>query len=198
MHKNTWFLRFAEGTDGNQANAGDTAPEAGKADADQATQGNPSNSSASDSDSQKTAEKIVEDYVKRATAGQAARFKEDNASEPASEDEVKAEEEPAVTREQFEQLQKQLEELTAAKQEQDKKEHEALAASVAKAANLPDGFHARLRGETREELEADAKEIARLIGARAFDPSQGRGGTRSAAESLQSAIQSKLAQAGIN
>ena len=72
-------------------------------------------------------------------------------------------------------------ELEKANSELSRVQHEALVRDVAQAAGLPPALAGRLRGSTREELEADAKELAKLIPAQTQTPGAPAGPQRTGA-----------------
>lgn len=99
---------------------------------------------------------------------------------------------------------KKIEELqaaVAALQEANAKQTEeklaAEAKDVAKSHGLPEGMADRLKGKTREELEADAKSLAQVLGARATDPTQGQGGGVNTRRSIGDVIAARIAAAGL-
>ena len=99
---------------------------------------------------------------------------------------------------ELEAMRQQLKELSEWRDKEVARARDSMAADVAKAAGLPDGFASRLRGDSREQLEADAKELAAVIGHAsgrgAVDPSQGKSGGPGAA-TIEDAIK---AHYGIN
>jgi len=86
----------------------------------------------------------------------------------------------------------QLYQAEIAKRESTEKElaterRAALFARVATKHNLPETFRERLKGETAEELEADAKELAKHVGVRQAPDTEGGSGTRTGGRTTQQA-----------
>ena len=89
---------------------------------------------------------------------------------------------------QVEEYKKRLEALEAEKTAQTRQADIDAALTAAK---LPAEMAERLRGETREELEADAKALAEALGIRQpIDPAQGKGAAHVSTNSLAEAFRS--------
>ena len=189
MWKNTRpWLRYIEGIDGAQAGSGGTPapPEPQQPAPAQPEKGGDQNGDKSSGDEPPAPapEPVVTPPEPAGDSEPPA-----NAAKPDTDDSRDTE---------LEAMRQQLKELSEWRDKEVARARDAMAADVAKAAGLPDVFASRLRGDSREQLEADAKEIAAVIGQvssrGAVDPSQGRSGGPVAA-TIEDAIK---AHYGIN
>lgn len=119
-------------------------------------------------------------------------------SEPAPEGEkADAELSQAQLIEIVKQLQAEIKEANQERAQAAEEKRLAVAADVVKSLGLPDALASRVSGSTREEMETDAKELAKIFGARATDPTQGKGGGKSAQSRMFDAIAARVAAAGL-
>lgn len=193
------WLRFIEGTDGNQAggdggqqNQGGSGAQGGAGDAEKNTggdQGTGDRGNGDGDDISPAAQRILDAVQAQAKT-----------SEPTPKDKAgdKADA-PTLTQllEKMNEQQKTIDLLTESSSKAAEEKRTALAATVAKEAKLPEALASRLTGETREQMEADAKELARSFGSFVVDPAQGQGGGKSMAMSMDQAVAAKIAAAGI-
>ncbi|OKX85125.1 hypothetical protein [Corynebacterium glutamicum] len=185
-HSRPW-LRYLEGTEGNQAggsggqDAG-ASTDAGAGDAAKVTGGDQGSGDRGDQDGS--------DAAARLTAAVQAQAK---ASEPDFKPESKAEgkkSEPTMA-ELMDMLQEQQKTITTLQQASvadAAEKRAALAVEVAKAAKLPESMATRLAGNTREQLEADATELAKSLGTFVRDPAQGQGAGTTTGMSMTDSI----------
>lgn len=165
------WLRYLEGTDGIQSGGtGEGGTDAVSADGED-TGHSDENGSASDDGGKGDDEGDVDEDPPHSSSRQT--------SEPAPKGEkADQDQSPEVValKAQLEAQQKALDTLLAAHEAAAEKERVALATTVAKQFGLPDSLAGRLDGETREQLEADAKALAKDLGYRVTDPTQGMSG----------------------
>lgn len=193
------WLRFIEGTDGSQAggaggqqNQGGSGAQGGAGDAGKSTGGDQGTGDrgSGDGDGISPAAQRILDAVQ-------AQAK---TSEPAPKDKAgdKADS-PTLTQllEKMNEQQKVIDQLKESRSKDEQEKRDALAVKVAKAAKLPEAMSSRLTGETQEQLEADAKELARSLGAFVVDPAQGQGGGKSTSMTMDQAVAAKIAAAGL-
>lgn len=72
-----------------------------------------------------------------------------------------------------------------------------MAKDIAKNLGLPESLAGRINGANREEMEKDAKELAQIFGARATDPTQGKGGEGSPQLRMRDVIAARIAATGL-
>ena len=98
----------------------------------------------------------------------------------------------------FKQMKAEMGELKAAREQEAEAKRAAEAESVAKEHGLPPSLASRLQGASREELAADAKVLAQALGARATDPTQGKGGGGGGVgRKLSDVVASRIFSAGL-
>lgn len=193
------WLRFIEGTDGNQAggdggqqNQGGTNAQGGAGDAGKSTGGDQGTGDrgSGDGDGISPAAQRILDAV-QAQAKTSEPTPKDKAGDKADA--------PTLTQllEKMNEQQKVIDQLKESRSKDEQEKRDALAVKVAKAAKVPEAMASRLTGETQEQLEADAKELAKSLGAFVVDPAQGQGGGKSMAMSMDQAVAAKIAAAGI-
>ena len=133
---------------------------------------------------------------KRAVLGDLARERDKRQAAEAERDELKKQLDVIAEKDmtELEKAQKQRDELQPRLAELEKEKADAerkrMIAGVLKKAGLPAEMEGRLQGETAEELEADARKLAEVLGfdRRAVDPSQARTNKGAIAASLSEAL----------
>lgn len=183
------WLRYIEGTDGAQANA--AATDAGQNDA--ADTADKSGGDRSDGGDSTVAEPD-------ARADKETETKPESESKPAAEAEKVDDKQPDVAAilAELKKMQSEVGDLKAARAQEAEAKRAAEAESVAKEHGLPPSLASRLQGKSREELAADAKVLAQALGARATDPTQGKGGGGGGTGmKLSDAIASRIFSAGL-
>lgn len=133
---------------------------------------------------------------KRAVLGDLARERDKRQAVEAERDELKKQLDAIAEKDmsELEKAQKQRDELQTRLAELEKEKADAerkrMIAGVLKKTGLPAEMEGRLQGETAEELEADAKKLAEVLGfdRRAVDPSQARTNKGAIAASLSEAL----------
>lgn len=133
---------------------------------------------------------------KRAVLGDLARERDKRQAAEAERDELKKQLDVIAEKDmtELEKAQKQRDELQTRLAELEKEKADAerkrMIAGVLKKAGLPAEMEGRLQGETAEELEADARKLAEVLGfdRRAVDPSQARTNKGAIAASLSEAL----------
>lgn len=187
------WLRFLEGTEGAQAGGdnsqqtNDTAAQGsadvGKSVGDDQGKGD----RVSGDDAINPAAQRLLDAVKSQVKASEPASKEEKADAPKIEDLLK----------RLDDQQKVIDALKESDIKANQEKRDKLAVEVAKAAKLPESMAARLTGDTKEQLEADAKELAKAFGSLVVDPAQGQGSGKAQAPSMEQAIAAKLAAAGL-
>ena len=110
---------------------------------------------------------------------------------------VTADEETAKRNGEFERLyQAEIAKRESTEKELATERRTALVGRVAAKHKLPEAFSERLRGETEEELEADAKELAKHVGVRHAPDTEGGAGSRSGVRANQQFIPTKTTEPG--
>lgn len=193
------WLRFIEGTEGGQAgrdggqqNQGGTGAQGGAGDAEKNTggdQGAGDRGNGDGDDISPAAQRILDAVQAQAKA-----------SEPAPKDKSGDKADGPTLEQLLEQMneqQKVIDQLKESRSKDEQEKRDALAVKVAKAAKLPETMASRLTGETQEQLEADAKELAKSLGAFVVDPAQGQGGGKSTSMTMDQAVAAKIAAAGL-
>lgn len=190
------WLRFFEGTEGNQAggdggqqNQGGTNDQGGAGDAGKNTGGDQSKGGTGDGNEDAAKQRLI-----RAVQEQA------KASEPAPKDKPGEKADAPKLEDLLQRLDAQQKTIDALKESDSKAVQEkraALAVEVAKAARLPEAMAARLTGDTKEQMESDAKELAKAFGSLVVDPGQGQGGGKSTTMTMDQAVAAKIAAAGL-
>lgn len=189
------WLRFIEGATGGAGPAGGSA--SGDAGGDAASSGGQGDKGG-DGDGDGSSDEEDDPEPKPESKQESASDSSSEPPAPSGQADEKEDTEEIISAVSFKQLQA---EVAALKEQNAKQEAEKLAAEakdVAKSHGLPEGMADRLKGKTREELEADAKSLAQVLGARATDPTQGQGGTGGARRSLGDVIAARIAAAGLN
>lgn len=197
-HVRPW-LRFMEGTDGGQAGGdggqqtqGGTGAQGGAGDASKATggdQGTGDRGNGDGDDISPAAQRIIDAVQAQAKA-----------SEPAPKDKPGDKADEPTLAQLLDRMNEQQKIINALKESDTKAAQERrleLATQVAKDAKLPEAMAARLTGDTREQLEADAKELAKAFGALVVDPAQGQGGGKTTGLTMEQAVAAKIAAAGL-
>lgn len=131
---------------------------------------------------------------KRAVLKDLAEERDKRQAAEAARDEYK-ERLDAIDREKMTELEKANERIAELEAEKTAREREQLVGKVLSDAKLPAEMADRLRGETQEELAADAKALAAALGfdRKPVDPSQGRGTQRATTPmTLQQATDARL------
>lgn len=200
-HVRPW-LRFIEGTEGSQAGQGDTPDNTGA----EPDQENTENRYSTEEGDGEAAKKLLDDYIRSSIdeTSRAQRDEDKKGSEPAQESE-KADTKPSQDsdinvdelKKQLAATQKTVEELQAWKAQGEAQERVALTTEIAKSLGLPEELAGRLQGDTREQLEEDAKELSRVLGSRHVDPTQGRSTSKQSGMTVSDAIAAKLEAAGL-
>lgn len=187
FRKNRPWLRYLEGVDGGQAGG-----------ANDQSSGQSSSTDAGSSDAGKATGGDQDDAAARLIAAVEAQVK---GSEPAS---AKPKEQAdsdemtmAQVMEMLEDQQKTIATLQQASATDAAEKRAALALDVAKEAKLPESMATRLTGDTREQLESDATELAKSLGSFVRDPAQGQGGGKTPQMDLGQSVAARLAAAGI-
>lgn len=133
---------------------------------------------------------------KRAVLGDLAKERDKRQAAEAERDELKKQLDAIAEKDmtELEKAQKHQAELQSRVEELEKEKADAerkrMIAGALKKAGLPAEMEGRLQGETAEELEADAKKLAEVLGydRRAVDPSQARTNKGAIAASLSEAL----------
>lgn len=189
------FVRFVDG--GDTTEVGGEVPAAEKAQ-DKTTESNDAQQSEpkNENDSEDEEENPDGRGSKRAVLGDLARERDKRQAVEAERDELKKQLDAIAEKDmtELEKAQKQRDELQTRLAELEKEKADAerkrMIAGVLKKAGLPAEMEGRLQGETAEELEADAKKLAEVLGfdRRAVDPSQARTNKGAIAASLSEAL----------
>lgn len=191
------WLRFIEGIDGQGGAAGSSGSEVTAESAGEAGSGQGDKSSGDDEAPESSDD--GEDDPEPEPEPKPKDEPESSSEPPAKSEQADEEKEPEeqISPEAFKELQATVAALKAenAKQEADKLAAEAK--DVAKSHGIPEGMADRLVGKTRAELEADAKQLAQVLGTRATDPTQGQGGSGTGRRSLGDVISARIAAAGL-
>lgn len=189
------FVRFVDG--GDTTEVGGEVPAAEKAQ-DKTTESNDAQQSEpkNENDSEDEEENPNARGSKRAVLGDLAKERDKRQAVEAERDELKKQLDAIAEKDmtELEKAQKQRDELQTRLAELEKEKADAerkrMIAGVLKKAGLPAEMEGRLQGETAEELEADAKKLAEVLGfdRRAVDPSQARTNKGAIAASLSEAL----------
>lgn len=184
------WLRYLEGTEGAQAGGdgtpgvGDPTPQGGEP---QGSQQQAGDRGSQDDDTSAGADE-PEEGVEKSTEP----TPEPTVSEPTPKVGEKAD---TTGRDaELAELKAQVELLTKAHEAQKAEQRTALTVDVAKEVGLPESLARRLEGETREQLLADARALAKDLSIRVTDPTQGKSGG-AVATTIEDAIK---AHYGIN
>lgn len=186
------WLRYLEGTDGAQAGgagtpaAGDSAPQGGE------PQGSPQQAGDRGNQDDDTSAGADESEGAEGVEKSPAPTPESTVSEPTPKVGEKAD--TADRDDELAELKAQVELLTKAHEAQKAEQRTALTVDVAKEVGLPESLARRLEGETREQLLADARALAKDLSIRVTDPTQGKSGG-AVATTIEDAIK---AHYGIN
>lgn len=169
------WLRYMEGTEGNQA-GGDGGAGKSAGDAGSGAGGDGSdNKSAEGHGAGKGNDEISPAAQKIIDAIQEEKKK----SEPAPQEKPGEKADTPSLEDLINQVSEQQKVIDALKESDAKAAEERrsnLAAEVAKDAKLPESLASRLTGDTREQMEADAADLAKSFGSLLVDPGQGQGG----------------------
>lgn len=192
------WLRFIEGVDGAGGSAGAAGGSASGASGDAA----PGQGDKGDGDGDKGDGDSSGGDDDPESDPEPEPKKEDSSSEPPVDTEQADEKKDSSDSDddalkKIEELQAAVAALQEANAKQAEEKLAAEAKDVAKSHGIPEGMADRLKGKTREELEADAKSLAQVLGTRATDPTQGQGGNGGARRSLGDVITAKIAAAGL-
>lgn len=185
------WLRYLEGTDGAQAGvagtpaAGDPAPQGGEPQGSSQQAGDRGNQDGTPAAAE---EPEGEEGVEKSTAS----TPEPVVSEPTPKVGEKAD--TADRDDELAELKAQVELLTKAHEAHEAEQRTALTVDVANEVGLPESLARRLEGETREQLLADARALAKDLSIRVTDPTQGKSGG-AVATTIEDAIK---AHYGIN
>lgn len=188
------WLRFIEGTD-NEAGAA-TAEDNAETSSD-ATEKTTAEGGEETSPGEEEEEENPDGRgSKRAVLGDLAKERDKRQAAEAERDELKKQLDAIAEKDmtELEKAQKHRDELQARVEELEKEKADAerkrMIAGALKKAGLPAEMEGRLQGETAEELEADAKKLAEVLGfdRRAVDPSQARTNKGAIAASLSEAL----------
>ena len=189
------FVRFVDG--GDTTEVGGEVPAAEKAQ-DKTTESNDAQQSEpkNENDSEDEEENPNARGSKRAVLGDLAKERDKRQAVEAERDELKKQLDAIAEKDmtELEKVQKNREQLQARVEELEKEKADAerkrMIAGVLKKTGLPAEMEGRLQGETAEELEADARKLAEVLGfdRRAVDPSQARTNKGAIAASLSEAL----------
>ena len=200
------WLRLIEGTGGSsgsgQGGSGEAGAQGGSAAAGKESggdQGSGGRGAGDDPEAAKSAEKTVEKPAAKPDQDPAPKSKA-KTSEPAPKEGGKADDSSKTTKLEAEvaELKEALGKITQDREKEAQEKRDNLATDVAKQFGLPVSSAHRLQGDTREEIEADAKALAKDLGYQLRDPTQGQGaGGTKTPKSLEEAIAAKIAAAGL-
>lgn len=198
------WLRYLEGTEGNQAGGSGTPP-AGES-VDQGKGGDVGDGKTTGGQQQANntggTEKPAEKTAPPSTTASQSKEPETKTSEPAPKQDAQADADDSskvkALETQVAEMGKTIQALTQAEDKRTQEQHLTLSKEVAKKFGLPESAASRLQGTTRQELEDDATALAKDLGLRVVDPTQGRGAGGSGRPiTMADAIQAKIAAAGL-